>query len=182
MINDVIKCGAIAILAALIVVQGTHESASTTLQFDEATFEYAHHSLTRQAGSETRWARPWPTSNARAAVLEADDADQFVLLRASTEPFPDRTRPFDTGLLTATPGGRMISDTYDFAGLDPDSFAAIKPVKLKRQRGEKSETPEGSSATPRDEVLGLGAKTLGYFVLNTKILLENLLRTIYRTP
>ena len=85
-------------------------------------------------------------------------------------------RSIDAHVFEATPGGRSISDTYDFAGLDPDVFAKIKPVKTKNLPDE-IDKPPSRKLTPRpraNEVLELGSKTLGYIVMTTKIFVENL--------
>ena len=77
-----------------------------------------------------------------------------------------------------TPGGRPISDAYDFAGVNPEVFAPITPVKTKSMPVERKKPASRETPPPPrpNEVLDLGVRTLGFVVLTTKIFVDNLSR------
>ena len=102
-----------------------------------------------------------PLARSQPKPSKAGAEIQLVRLRPSTGNSFRGMRSIDAHVFEATPGGRSISDTYDFAGLDPDVFAKIKPVKTKNLPDEMDKPPS-RKLTPRpraNEVLELGSKT-----------------------
>ncbi len=85
-------------------------------------------------------------------------------------------RSFDGDVFVATPGGRPISDAYDFAGVNPEVFAPITPVQTKSMPVEKKIPAARKTPPPPrpNEVLDLGVRTLGNVVLTTRFFVENL--------
>ena len=122
-----------------------------------------------------------PISNRHSDLVRTVADVRLVRLRPSTRRTDGRMGSIDAKIFTATPGGRPISDTYDFASLDPDSFAAIKPAKPKKRPVENIKTPRRKITPPPNEVLDLGVKALSYIVLTTKLFVENLSRTLYNS-
>jgi len=203
------KSGAILALAAAMTVCGADEGSSTTFQFDRVAFEQIHTPAARQAsrgwlawpapGEESakpnspnssrlpsthsvdawRLANLAPISNRHSDLVRNVADVRLVRLRPSARRTDGRMGSIDAKIFTATPGGRPISDTYDFASLDPDSFAAIKPTKPKQPPIENIKTPKRKIPPPPNEVLDLGVKALSYIVLTTKLFVENLSRTLY---
>ena len=130
-----------------------------------------------------------PLAGDRAEPVKSGAENQFVRLRPSTRNSISGMRSIDTNIFVATPGGRPISDAYDFAGVDPEEFAPITPVETKRMPIEKKrmtsrrmpeprsrETPRRKTSLPPrpNEVLDLSVRTLDYVVLTTKAFVENL--------
>ena len=132
---------------------------------------------------------PWrlaalgPLAGGRAEPAKSDAQTQLVRIRPSARISIGGMRSFDRNVFVATPGGRPISDAYDFAGVNPEMFAPITPVKTKSMPVEKKKpaSRETPSAPRPNEVLDLGVRTLGYVVLTTKIFVENFLRTLNNT-
>ena len=137
----------------------------------------------------TRAFDPWrlaalgPLAGGRAEPAKSDAQTQLIRLRPSTRNSIGGMRSFDRNVFVATPGGRPISDAYDFAGVNPEMFAPITPVKSKSMpvKKKKPASRETHSAPRPYEVLDLGVRTLGYVVLTTKIFVENFLRTLNNT-
>ena len=72
-----------------------------------------------------------PLARSQSEPSKAGAEIQLVRLRPSATNWFRGMRSIDADIFQATPGGRSISDTYDFAGLDSDVSAKIKPVKTK---------------------------------------------------
>ena len=129
---------------------------------------------------------PWrlaglgPLAAGRADPAKADVKDQLVRLRPRSRIAIGGMRSIDANVFVATPGGRPISDAYDFAGVDPKRFAPVTPVKTKRAPVEKKNPPSRKTKRPPrpTEVLDFSFRTLGYVVLTTKIFVENLSRIL----
>ncbi len=134
----------------------------------------------------TRGFDPWrlaslgPLAGGRADPAKSDAQTQLVRLRPSTRKSIGGMRSFDGDVFVATPGGRPISDAYDFAGVNPEVFAPIIPVQTKSIPVEKKKPMSRETPPPPrpNEVLDLGVRTLGYAVLTTKIFVENLSRIL----
>ena len=129
---------------------------------------------------------PWraaglgPLAGGRTEPPISDAENQLVLLRPSSRNSIGGTRSIGANVFVATPGGQPISDTYDFAGVDPKKFAPVTPVKTKKTPVEKKISPSRKSNRPPrpTEVLDLSVRALGYVVLTTKIFVANLSRIL----
>jgi len=126
-----------------------------------------------------RSADPVPIWAHRSYLVKSGANDPLIRLRPSTNSTIVDKRPIDTKIFMATPGGRPISNTYDFAGLDPDAFAAINPAKPKIPPVEKVITPKSKLAPSANEVLDFGVNTLSNIVLTAKLFFENISQTLY---
>ena len=141
-------------------------------------------SPTTHGSGAWRLAALGPLASRHSGPARAGAEIQLVRLRASARNPGVGSRSIDADVFEATPGGRPISDTYDFAGLDPDAFAKIKPVEMKEMPVQAAKPPNrGMTPPPRPyEVLELGANTLGYIVMTTKIFFDNLSRILKNSP
>ena len=89
-----------------------------------------------------------------------------------------RSRFIDAEVFRATPGGRPISDAYDFTGLESERRAPITPVEPRRVR--KTEPEDGGAKRRRrsNDVLHVGINTLDNVVTAMKIFVENVSRIL----
>ncbi len=167
--NSAFKSGIYLALTAAIVVCGANQAWTTPFRLDRLAFERIHQPTEQQASLD--WMARLPD-----APTKAVEEIRLVRLRPSARTFKGRVNSIDADILVATPGGRPISDAYDFAGVDPGGFAPITPVEIKRQR--TPEPPESETPEPirSNEVLDLSVRTLDYVVLTTKIFVENISR------
>ena len=157
----------------------------------------AHKTMSRGIDS-WRLARLGPLTRGWDGPAKADDGARLVRLRPITRISKGRVGSIDEDFFVATPGGRAISDAYDFAGVDPKGYAPITPVKMKRMPVKMKRTPvetarksaeknrAGRQRLPKptsrnvrppgdpNEVLDLSVRTLDYVVLTTKAFVENL--------
>ncbi len=117
-----------------------------------------------------------PLAGGLAEPAKAVAENQSVRRRPTTRNSIGGMRSIDGDVFVATPGGRPISDAYDFAGVNPELFAPITPVQTKSMPVEKKIPAARKTPPPPrpNEVLDLGVRTLGYVVLTTRFFVENL--------
>lgn len=155
-----VKFGVCFSLVAALAAAGTNEARATPLHPQPSVFE--------------RISTPSIGDDRMSSV----DGRRLVRLRPSAGFGTGRARWVDAGVFEATPGGRPISDAYDFAGVEFERVARITPVDVKMIPAPES--PVGRSNTPRQskKVWNVGLKTLDYMVLTTKNILESLSRIL----
>lgn len=213
--NGVFKSAIYLASTAIIAVGGANVAAGLPFQLDRQAFERIHHPTERRAALGMM-ARPSnapgrdsvidagvaPLGSGWDGPVKADDEVRLVRFRPSNRVSKRRGQSFEAEVFVATPAGRPIFDAYDFAGVDPQGFAPITPVEMKRatrqRQPEKTRAPADKKSKKRmtrprqpeptrrgtlplrqpNEALDLSVRTLDYVVLTAKMFVENLARIL----
>ncbi len=158
--RSAVKFGVGLLLTAAFAAAGADEARTTPFDLEHSVFEQIS------------------TPSTEDDRISSVDGRRLVRLRPITGVVAGRARLVEAGIFEATPGGRPIADTYDFAGIDFERVASIAPVELKMKRDPV--TPRARSNTrPRSTgAWNVGLKALDYLMLTAKNIIENFSRIL----